>query len=83
MISKYSKVVLEEIDKFIDGEDAIAVFDLPIEYPEFGDTHDPSGACLTISTITDELNLNLNNGNQIYIHIEINILWITMTAMVV
>jgi hypothetical protein len=34
MISKYSEVVLEEIDKFIDGEDAIAVFDLPIEYPE-------------------------------------------------
>ena len=36
MISKYSKVVLEEIDKFIEEEDTIAVFDLPIQCPEFG-----------------------------------------------
>ena len=43
----------------------------PIEYPEFGDTHDASGACFTISTIADELYLNLNNENQIYIHVVI------------
>ena len=34
MISSYSKVVLQEIDKFIDEEDAIDIFDLPVEYPE-------------------------------------------------
>ena len=43
----------------------------PIEYPEFGDTYDRSGAHLTISTITDEIYLDLKNGEQIYIHIVI------------
>ena len=43
----------------------------PIEYPEFGDTYDRSGAHLTISTITDDICLDLKNGEQIYIHIVI------------
>ena len=72
LCAKYSKI----LGVFTTYSQALSFIEFnggenPIEYPEFGDTHDPSGACLTISTITDELNLNLNNGNQIYIHIVI------------